>query len=84
MYSQVSTESKARLATDDEINEARWYRLRKLGKKARRKEQQLVRQRCSSRLSNNWAEGRTPKSKNHFASSVTAAGFENLGRRQNE
>ncbi|CAN0055989.1 unnamed protein product, partial [Ectocarpus sp. 13 AM-2016] len=33
----VSTESKARLATDDEINDARWYRLRKLGKKARRK-----------------------------------------------
>ncbi|CAM9888576.1 unnamed protein product [Ectocarpus fasciculatus] len=32
----VSTESKARLATDDEINDARWYRLRKLGKKARR------------------------------------------------
>ncbi|CBN74643.1 conserved unknown protein [Ectocarpus siliculosus] len=29
----VSTESKARLATDDEINDARWYRLRKLGKK---------------------------------------------------
>lgn len=32
---QVSTESKARLATDDEINDARWSRLRKLGKKAR-------------------------------------------------
>ncbi|CAN0221732.1 unnamed protein product [Scytosiphon promiscuus] len=29
----VSTESKARVATDDEINEARWSRLRKLGKK---------------------------------------------------
>ncbi|CAN0275213.1 unnamed protein product [Pylaiella littoralis] len=29
----VSTENKARLATDDEINEARWSRLRKLGKK---------------------------------------------------
>lgn len=32
---KVSTENKARLATDDEINEARWSRLRKLGKKAR-------------------------------------------------
>ncbi len=33
---QVSTDSKARLATDDEINDARWSRLRKLGKKVRR------------------------------------------------
>lgn len=30
---QVSTENKARLATSEEIDQARWARLRKLGKK---------------------------------------------------
>lgn len=51
---QVSTESKARLATDDEINEARWSRLRKLGKKARRDANQRSLSRCCLPAAAKW------------------------------
>lgn len=35
IHNKVSTENKARVATEEEINDARWKRLRRLGKKVR-------------------------------------------------